>query len=182
MIYLLAGARLRLLAGLWALAEVLVFVLVAAWIGLGWTILLALATSALGWLLLARQGMRALTELRERARTRQAPGRALGDAGLIAVGGLLMVLPGFIGDVLGLLCLLPGTRGVVRAVLTRVVVGRLPEAVRGPVRVGSTRVAEVSDHAEPEVYPPGTEPPRVVEGEVLDPRRGRRARDVDQPG
>jgi hypothetical protein len=48
--------------------------------------------------------------------------------------------------------------------------------------VGSTRVAEVSDHAEPEVYPPGTEPPRVVEGEVLDPRRGRRARDVDQPG
>jgi UPF0716 protein FxsA len=167
-IYLLTGQRLRVLAGLWALLEVLVFLLVAAWIGLGWTILAALATSALGWVLLARQGVRAVTDLRERARTRQGAGRALGDAGLVAVGGLLMVLPGFVGDVLGLLCLLPGTRGLVRAVLTRVVVGRLPDAVRGPVRVGSTRVASVSDHVEPEVYPPGTEPPRVIEGDVIE--------------
>ena len=169
MIYLLAGRRLRLLAGLWALAEVLVFVLVASWIGVGWTILAALATTTLGWVLVARQGTRALTDLRERARTREGAGRALGDAGLVAVGGLLMVLPGFIGDVLGLLCLLPGTRGLVRAVLARLVVGRLPDAVRGPVRVDSTRVAAVTDH-EPEVYPPGTEPPRVIEGEVLDRR------------
>ena len=169
MIYLLTGRRLRLLAALWTLAEVLVFVLVASWIGLGWTILAALATSTLGWVLLARQGVRALADLRERARTRRPAGRELGDAGLIAVGGLLMVLPGFIGDVLGLLCLLPGTRGVIRAVLMRAVVGRLPDAVRGPVRVGSTRVASVTDH-EPEVYPPGTEPPRVIEGDVLGQR------------
>jgi UPF0716 protein FxsA len=167
-VFYLTGRRLRLLVGLWALTEVLVLVLVASWIGLGWTILAALATSALGWVLVARQGMRALTDLRERARTRQGAGRALGDAGLVAVGGLLMVLPGFIGDVLGLLCLLPGTRGVVRAVLMRWVVGRLPDAVRGPVRVGSTRVASVTDH-EPEVYPPGTEPPGVIEGEILGP-------------
>ena len=173
MIYLLTGRRLRLLAALWVLAEVLVFVFVASWIGLGWTILAALATSTLGWVLLARQGVRALADLRERARTRQGAGRAIGNAGLVAVGGLLMVLPGFIGDVLGLLCLLPGTRGVVRALLTRAVVGRLPDAVRGPVRVGSTRVASVTDH-EPEVHPPGTEPPKVIEGEILEgpPRPG----------
>jgi UPF0716 protein FxsA len=171
-IYLLAGRRLRLLVGLWALLEVLVFVLVASWIGVGWTILAALATTALGWVLLARQGTRALAELRERTRTRQGAGRALGDAGLVAVGGLLMVLPGFVGDLLGLLCLLPGTRRLVRAVLTRFVVSRLPDAVRGPVRVDSTRVAAVTDHdPEPEVYPPGAEPPRVIEGEVLDRRR-----------
>ena len=163
------GRRVRMAAGLLVLAEFVVFVLVASWIGLGWTILAALATSALGWVLLARQGVRALTELRERARTRQSAGRALGDAGLVAVGGLLMVLPGFVGDVLGLLCLLPVTRGLVRAVLSRFVVGRLPDAVRGPVRVGSTRVASVSDHVEPEVYPTGSQPPRVIEGDVLDP-------------
>ena len=169
MFYLLTGRRLRLIAGLWALAEVLVFLIVASWIGVGWTILAALATSTLGWVLLARQGMRAVTDLRERARTRQGAGRALGDAGLVAVGGLLMVLPGFIGDVLGLLCLLPGTRAVVRAVLARAVGSRLPDAVRGPVRVGSTRVASVTDH-EPDVHPPGTEPPRVIEGDVLGQR------------
>ena len=169
MIHLMTGRRLRLLAVLWVLAEVLVFVLVASWIGLGWTILAALATSTLGWALGARQGVRALGELRERSRTRQGAGRALGDAGLVAVGGLLMVLPGFLGDVLGLLCLLPGTRALVRAVLVRAVGSRLPDVVRGPVRVGSTRVASVTDH-QPAASPNGTEPPRVIEGEVLGPR------------
>ena len=167
MIRVLAGRRLRLVAGLWALAEVLVFVLVAGWIGLGWTVLAALATSVLGWFLLARQGMRAIADLRERARTRQGAGRALGDAGLVGVGGLLMVLPGFLGDLLGLLCLLPGTRGLVRSVLARVVVGRLPEELRGPVRVPSARAAEVADH-DPGHYPLGGEPPQAVEGEIVD--------------
>ena len=173
MVHLVAGRRLRLVAGLWALAELLVFVAVASWIGLGWTIVVAVATSVLGWLLLAQQGMRALAELRERARTRQGAGRALGDAGLVGIGGLLMVLPGFLGDLLGLLCLLPGTRGPVRALLTRFVVGRLPEGLRGPVRVASARAPEVADH-DPSHYPLGEEP-RAVEGEVVDgpwtPRR-----------
>ena len=69
------GRRLRMIAGLFALTEIVVFVLVAQWLGVGLTILLTLATSALGWFLLARQGMKALGELRDRALTRQAPGR-----------------------------------------------------------------------------------------------------------
>jgi UPF0716 protein FxsA len=136
------GHRVRVLVGLWALAEVVVLVLVASWIGVGWTVLATLATTALGWALLARQGTRALAELRERARERRSPGRALGDAGLIAVGGVLMVLPGFLGDVVGLLCLLPPTRPLVRGLLGRAVASRLPVELRGPVRVRSARVEE----------------------------------------
>ena len=138
------------------------FVLVAGWIGAGATVLLALATSALGWVLLARQGTRALTDLRESARTRRAgAGRELGDAGLVAAGGVLMVLPGFIGDVLGLLCLLPGTRSLVRAALGRLIVSRLPVGLRPPVRVDSVRTAEMP---RPEHVRTA---PLVIEGEVL---------------
>ena len=68
-------SRLRLFVGLGALAELVVFLVVANWIGIGWTILATLATSALGGLLLARQGVRVLGDLRERARTRQPAGR-----------------------------------------------------------------------------------------------------------
>ena len=39
--------RLRLVVGLVALAELVIFLLVAAWIGLGWTILATLLTGAL---------------------------------------------------------------------------------------------------------------------------------------
>jgi UPF0716 protein FxsA len=154
-------------AGLLIVAELVVFVLVATWIGLGWTILATLATSALGFALLGRQGTKALADLRDRARSRRPAGRELGDAGLVAAGGLLMVLPGFLGDLVGLLCLLPGTRWLVRAVLTRVVLGRLPDRLRGPVRVESVRTAEM----------PWTDdvrtPPLVIEGEVVRSTDGR---------
>ena len=161
------GRRVRLLAGLLALAEVVVFVLVAQWIGVGWTLLAALATSTLGWALLARQGTRALAELRERTREGRPSVRAVGDAGLIAVGGLLMVLPGFLTDVVGLLCLLPPTRFLVRGLLARVLADRLPVELRGPVRVRSRRAPGV----------PYTEPapgrPLVIEGEVVRDADGR---------
>ncbi|WP_369138206.1 FxsA family protein [Modestobacter versicolor] len=164
------SSRLRTAIGLGALAEVVVYVLVASWIGLGWTILATLATSALGWVLLAKQGTKALGELRQRAEEHRAPGRALGDAGLVALGGLLMVLPGFLGDLLGLLCLLPVTRGLPRALIARLVVSRLPVAMRGPVRVRSVRAEPVAGPVEePFRAGPAT---RVIDGEVdPDPRR-----------
>jgi UPF0716 protein FxsA len=159
------GRRVRLVAGLLVLAELVVFVLVAQWIGIGWTILAALATSVLGWVLLARQGTRALADLRERARTRRSPGTELGNAGLVAAGGLLMVLPGFIGDLVGLLCLLPGTRGLVRGALTRLVLARLPVGLRPPVRVESVRTVEVPRTDD---VPDGSGSSRlVIEGEVV---------------
>lgn len=157
----LVRRRLQLLVGLTGLAELALFVLVATWIGVGATVLATLATSALGVVLLGRQGTRALTDLRERARTRRSPGVELGNAGLVAAGGLLMVLPGFLGDVVGLLCLLPGTRGLVRRALSRLVLSRLPDHMRGPVRVQSVRTAQVTD-----VSDPGERRP-VIEGEVL---------------
>ncbi|QXG76109.1 FxsA family protein [Modestobacter sp. L9-4] len=156
-------SRLRTAIGLGALAEVVVYVLVASWIGLGATLLLTLVTSALGALLLARQGRAALGELRLRAEEHRAPGRALGDAGLVALGGLLMVLPGFVGDLLGLLCLLPFTRALPRAVLARLLLRTLPDRLRGPVHVRSVRTEPVAGPAEPFRAGPAT---RVIEGEV----------------
>jgi UPF0716 protein FxsA len=162
------GRRVRLAAALVILAELAVFVLVASWIGVGWTILATLATGALGVILLGRQGTKALADLRERARSRRSPGRELGDAGLVAAGGLLMVLPGFLTDLVGLLCLLPPTRGLVRAVLSRLIVTRLPDRLRGPVRVESVRTAGVGA---PQPY--DTRTPLVIEGEIVRDADGR---------
>jgi UPF0716 protein FxsA len=168
------GRRLRTVLGLVVLAELVVFVLVAGWIGVGWTILAVLGTSALGAVLLGRQGTKALQDVRERARTRRPAGRELGNAGLAAIGGLLMLLPGFLTDLVGLLCLLPGTRDVVRVLLLRTVYTRLPDRMRGPVKVRSARVEEVTvDGVDvQEVWRPGPRPgpehrePRVIEGDV----------------
>jgi UPF0716 protein FxsA len=155
------GRRVRMFAALLVLAELVVYLLVIGWIGLGWTILATLATTVMGWALLARQGTRALADLRERARTRQAPGRELGDAGLVAAGGLLMILPGFIGDLVGLLCLLPVTRPLVRGALTSVVLARLPVDLRRPVRVDSVRTEAFGGSGSTRAAP------LVIEGEIV---------------
>ncbi|MBM7804295.1 UPF0716 protein FxsA [Geodermatophilus bullaregiensis] len=170
------GHRVRVLAGLWALAEVVVVILVAAWIGVGWTLLAALATTVLGWVLLARQlkGLAALRPAPARGGSLRR-GRTVGDAGLVAAGGALMVLPGFLGDVVGLLCLLPPTRPLVRAAVTRGLSAGLAArlGVAGPVRVRSTRVPG-SPRAS------GATSTRVIEGEVagevLDAQPGHAAR------
>jgi UPF0716 protein FxsA len=153
---------MRILAGLWLLAELAGYVLVASWIGVGWTILATLVTSALGWALLARQLKDPTAPQRWQARVGPLQWGRLGDLGLAAVGGLLMILPGFVGDLVGLLCLLPGTRALPRLVLGRALASRLPDRMRGPVRVTSERTGEV-----PPSWP--TEHP-VIEGEVADRR------------
>jgi UPF0716 protein FxsA len=163
----------RGVAGLLALAEVVVYVLVASWIGLGWTILATVATSALGCMLLARQGVKALAEIRERARSRQPAGRELGDAGLVAAGGLLMVVPGFLTDLVGLLCLLPGTRRLVRAGLGRLLFARLPDRLRGPVHVQSMRTPGDGPSGSTAYVDP-RQAALVIEGEVV--------RETEPPG
>ncbi len=99
------------------------------------------------------------------------PGREALDGVLILLGGLLVLLPGFVSDVLGLLCLLPPTRRL----LGRVLVGwALSRGQATVVRVRSTRgPAGPGGPAGPDARPgpppaPGTG--RVIEGEIEPPR------------
>ncbi|MCI2423036.1 FxsA family protein [Saccharopolyspora sp. K220] len=102
---------LLLVAGV---VEIAVLVALGQLIGVLPTIGLLLVAAALGTWLLRREGRRALLEFREAARQRRPPERELTDGVLIAAGGILIILPGFISDVCGLLCLFPPTRAMLR--------------------------------------------------------------------
>ncbi len=168
-------ARLGPLLGVLLIAEIAGFIVVGNWIGVGWTILLALATSAIGLWLFGREGVRSLRALGEASRSRKAPATAAVDAGLVALGGLLVLLPGFVSDVLGLLCLFPATRPLIR----RVVVGGVARKI-GVNRVRSRRVDGLDPGAGGAARSPGasdsaTGPgrtrshpdPDVIEGEIV---------------
>ncbi|MDQ4037470.1 MAG: FxsA family protein [Actinomycetota bacterium] len=153
------------------LAEIAVFILVGSWIGVGWTILLALVTSVIGLWLFGREGIRALRALGQATRGGKAPGAAAVDAGLVALGGLLVFVPGFVSDVVGLLCLIPVTRPLIR----RLVIGGVTRKY-GPARVRARRVDGVrSRPGNPLTGPagrPGAAPqrssgPEVIEGEIV---------------
>ena len=117
------------------LLEVTGIVLVSRAIGGWWTFLLLLLAAACGAVLVARAGPRAWRALRREVGEGVVPGRAVGDPVLVLLGGLLLVLPGFLSDLIGLLLVLPFTRPLARTWF-RVVVGRrMPTGVFSGQRV-----------------------------------------------
>lgn len=93
-----------------ALVELFLFVQVALWIGFLPMVLLAVATSLAGVMLMQLQG-EAMRQQLSLALTRgELPAPVLVQGGMGWVGALLLTLPGFLTDALGLLCLIPGVR------------------------------------------------------------------------
>lgn len=76
--------------------------------------------AAVGGVLLRLEGAKAWASVRAAQQNPEKMGQALSDAGLILVGAVLLMLPGFLSDALGLLFLLPPTRGVARRGITGV--------------------------------------------------------------
>lgn len=80
------------------------------WIG-GWqTFGLIVLTSAIGVFLVQSEGRRVLQEARAMMAAGQIPGIKLLDGLCIAAGGILLVLPGFITDIVGFTLAFPLTR------------------------------------------------------------------------
>lgn len=118
------------------LLEVFVIVSVGRVIGAWPTIALLVFESALGAWLVRREGARAWGALRTALATGRMPSVELADAALVLVGGVLLLTPGFVSDVVGFAAILPFTRPLARGVLARVIARRLVTA--GPTIVGST--------------------------------------------
>ena len=83
---------------------------VALWIGFFPMVLLAVGTSLLGMLLLQVQGESMRRQLSLALSRGERAGPAVVQGGMGWIGALLLILPGFLTDVLGLACLVPGVR------------------------------------------------------------------------
>ncbi|MFP5309552.1 MAG: FxsA family protein [Actinomycetes bacterium] len=99
------------------LVELFVIGQVADVIGLGWTILLLVADSLLGAVLVRNEGRRAWQAFRTALSNARWPGDEVAQGALVLVGGALLLTPGFVTDVLGLLLVAPPSRRVLSKVL-----------------------------------------------------------------
>jgi len=107
--------------------ELVVFIAVAASIGFAWALLLMLTTSLAGALVLRHAGGSHI------ARIRVAMGdggvtalQADGSGGLVVLSGILLLIPGFITDIVGLFLLIAPLRQALGALL-----GQRPPPARG---------------------------------------------------
>ena len=95
---------------LFPLIELAVLIQVGSAIGVLPTLLLVIATAVLGSVLLRVAGIATAWRAREKLARGELPEQEVLEGLLIAVGGGLLLLPGFISDIFGLLCLIPFTR------------------------------------------------------------------------
>ena len=131
--------RVTLLA--WPLAELVALWAVAQWLGWGWALLLLIAGSVLGLAVLRRAG----AALARHAALAASQGRSLAPEPVVRVAaGLLLAIPGFLTDIVGLVLLVPPVTAIVGDhagtwVSRRIAVWRVPgmgttgDIIRGTV-------------------------------------------------
>ncbi|HWA54357.1 MAG TPA: FxsA family protein [Solirubrobacterales bacterium] len=105
------------------IVELYVIIQIGSLIGVWPTIALLLADAVLGSMLLRHQGRGAWRRFNAALAERRFPGKEVADGLLIAIGGTLLLTPGFVTDILGAIFLIPPTRAIVRR-LMRGYVGR----------------------------------------------------------
>ncbi|MBO0879813.1 MAG: FxsA family protein [Mycobacterium sp.] len=153
----------------YALAEVTAVVGLALTIGLGWTLLLLLAAAVVGAALAGSQLKLQLRRLQSGLTT--PPGGTPPDAGraatglrgpatdsaLVALGTVLVVVPGLVSTLMGLLLLLPPTRAVARPLLSAMIMRGISRSAPLITVVGADRFTSA-----------GRPPQDYVDGEVVD--------------
>lgn len=99
--------------------EIFLLVQISSILGPLVTILLVIATGFLGANLAKIQGAQTFIRIRENMDQGIMPGDEVLDAFLILVAGILLITPGILTDIAGLLLLVPNTRQGAKAFLKR---------------------------------------------------------------
>ena len=113
------------------IAELALLIQVGQAIGVWWTVLILIADALLGSYLLRTQGRLAWRRFNEALVSGRLPHKEVVDGVLVIFGGVLLLTPGFITDIFGLLFLFPPTRVLMRRLLVRRGALRLVGAMPG---------------------------------------------------
>ncbi len=123
------------------LGEIAVFIWVGEAVGVLATLGLILFGMIAGILLLRWQGVATLMRVRAEVDAGRTPTRPLADGAAQAIAAMLVILPGFLTDILGILLFLPPVRGALfQAVRRRI---RVQREAAGGTRPARDRVIEL---------------------------------------
>lgn len=154
-----------LLLLLFPVLELFLLVKVGMSIGFLPTFLLVVAGSMLGVFVVRIAGVATALSARQSLARGELPAQQMLDGLMMTIGGGLLVLPGFISDVLGLLFLMPFTR--------RLIVGKVrnraeAQAARQRAFAENMHAANSAGPMHPGAARPEARRPEVIEGEVIE--------------
>jgi UPF0716 protein FxsA len=124
------------------LAELAVLIAVGDVIGLVPTLVLLLVVSVAGAWLAKREGLAAWRRFQLALADGRMPTVEVADGAMILLAGALLLTPGFLSDVVGVLLLLPPTRAMARRLAPRLAARRLRRGRRVVIVDGTARPAD----------------------------------------
>ena len=101
------------------LVEIALFIFVGRAIGVLPTLGLVILAVIVGGFVLRQQGLGVLNRMRTNVSTGTLPGETLFDGMLLAIAAVLLIIPGFLGDFVAILLLLPPVRAWLYKTLTK---------------------------------------------------------------
>ena len=108
-----------------AASEMYLLFFIAELAGSEFTLIWVLLTAFLGYTFAKIESARTINRIKTQVEKLSVPTDELLDTPLIVIAGVLLVVPGVITDAIGVLILLPLTRGIVRRVIKNSVISRL---------------------------------------------------------
>ena len=132
------SVRWLLLLGTVTLLELVALWQVGLLVGFWPVVALVGVTGLLGGSLAKREGLRVWNEWTLATRRGEVPAVGLVDGLLVLLGGLLLLSPGLLGDVVGLVLLIPPTRRVVAGVVRARLQARMPTGAGGETSADAT--------------------------------------------
>ncbi len=175
------------------IAELYVIIQIGSAIGVLPTIAILIVDSIIGTLLLRHQGRSAWRNFTGALEQSRMPHREIFDGAMVILGGALLLTPGFITDIFGLVCLLPPTRAVLWQFTKRLTVARVsfgPRVAYGGYRQARKRYGPPPTGQRPSTGPrpddiPGTAEEVPEAGRYgpphLNPTPGGSGREAEQP-
>lgn len=106
----------------WPLAEIAGFVIVGKAVGLWITLALVIGTAVLGLSLIRSQGMQMLRQMSAEGRQGRMPASSMVEGAMIVIAGILLMLPGFLSDIVGIALIIPPVRKLLWTLIGRRVV------------------------------------------------------------
>ena len=111
--------RLFILFTFVPIIELAILIEIGSRVGTFHTIMLIITTGIVGALLAQSQGLAVIRKIQEELSFGRPPAGELVDGLFVLVGGLLLVTPGIITDIVGFALLLPITRNIIKQWLIR---------------------------------------------------------------
>ena len=110
------------------IVDLFLLILTGNYLGAVLTIVLVVFTSVLGFLVLQRVGTHGWSRMQQNLGQGDVPSQILVERFILMLAGIMLLIPGFITDIIGLIVLLPVVRAPLARRIMKVMLGTHPGA------------------------------------------------------